>query len=71
MKTQKDQFYDGIVALMDKLGMSTEQAIQPLLSVLMGALDVVTDDPSLRRRLVDQVYETMTRKLVTEGGRAN
>lgn len=71
MKTQKDQFYDGVVALMDKLGMSTEQTIQPLLSVLMGALDVVTDDPSLRRRLVDQVYETMTRKLVTEGGRAN
>ena len=70
-KDKKDQFYDGVIALMDKLEMSTEQSIQPIVSILLGMLDAVTKEPSVRRLLVDQVYETLTRKLVTEGGRPN
>lgn len=70
MKTkEREEFESGIIHLMDKLEMTSAQTVPVMISMLMSMIDTVTQVPAERKAIIDQVHETLTRKLITEGGR--
>lgn len=63
----KAEFEDRVIALAEKLELTNAQVIPRMVSLLMSLIHSVTKEPHERRQLVDQIHETMTRKLVIEG----
>ena len=63
----KAEFEDRVIALADKFELTNAQVIPRMVSMLMSLIHSVTKEPHECRQLVDQIHETMTRKLVIEG----